>query len=124
MNNFIMMNNNPMNFNMNMNMNNNLLPNMIKDDDFDNLINIQFEYDNRYITNIQLANKKLTINELLNLYLKKINKIEFVNNYDNYFFFYYNGEELNKKKEINIENLLRDYCKIKVLEKKNLIAKL
>ena len=95
MNNFMM--NNPMNFNMNMNMNmnmnNNLFPNMNKQDDFneiihkDNLINIQFFYHEMLSANIQFANRTLTINDLLNLYLKKINKRELVNNYNNNFFF-------------------------------------
>ena len=120
MNNFMMMNNNSINFNMNMN--NNLFPNIQENDDnliekirTDNLINIVFNYNEKH-SNIQTVNKKLSINDLLNLYFKKINKIEYINNYNKFFHFYYNGKIINNSKEI-IENILKDNSVITVLDK-------
>ena len=120
MNNFMMKNNNPLNFNMNIN--NNLSANMQNNDNFnevikeDNLFNIKFYYNDHFTTNIQIVKKTLTVNELLNLYLKKVNKIEYLDNYDKIFSFLFNGNELNKKKEEKIGNILKDNSWIKVYD--------
>ena len=43
------------------------------------------------------------LNDVFNLFLKKINKSNFVDNYDKYFKFLYNGKQINSQKEKTVE---------------------
>ena len=122
-----MINNNQMNFNIN---NNIQFPNQLNNEILNNnspinCINIGFKYNHTGGSpeNILFVNKNLTINELLNLYLKRINKLEYINKYDNYYRFLYNSLNLNICKdktigEINIE----DRSAITVLVTRELIG--
>ena len=115
-NNMQMINNNQMNFNMNNNMQfpNNINNEILNKDDFNNCINIGFNTGgpDDYIL---FVNKNLTINELLNLYLKKINKSEYIDKYDNNYKFFYNCNLLNDCKEKTIKELLKNNSVITVL---------
>ena len=45
------------------------------------------------------------LNDVFNLFLKKINKSNFVDNYDKYFKFLYNGKQINSLKEKTVEQV-------------------
>ena len=126
-NNMQMINNNQMNFNMNNNMqfHNKINNEILNNNDFNNCINIGFQYNHTDgpADDILFVNKNLTINELLNLYLKRINKLEYIGKYDNYFRFLYNAETLNKYKEKTINELnLNGNCIIACILLKNVVG--
>ena len=114
-----MINNNQMNFNMNNNMQfpNQINNEILKNNDSINCINIGFRFNKTSgnVDNSLFVNKNLTINELSNLYLKRINKSEYVDKYDNNYRFIYNGLSLNKCKEKTIKELLNHTSVITVL---------
>ena len=73
---------------------------------FDENIQIGFRFkkpDADFFINI---NKKKTINELLNLFLKKINKTEYIDNYKDYFTFLFNAEDIQEYKNKKIEEVI------------------
>ena len=116
----MMMNNNQMNYNMN----NAPIPIIPKDNNNniinkDDYINIGFKYNHTGggLDNVLFVSKSLTINELINLYLQKINKSKYVDNYDNYYRFIFNSNYLNNYKEKTIKEMnLNHYCYIYVSE--------
>ena len=68
-------------------------------------------------------NKNLTINELLNLYLKKNNKLEYIDKYDDYYRFIYNVLLLNDYKEKTINEFkIFDKDVITVILPRNVIG--
>ena len=73
----------------------------------DELLNIGFKLNHSggpLDKNIVISKNK-TINELLNLYLEKIHKDEYIDKYDNNFTFLYNGEDIKKYKDKKIEEI-------------------
>ena len=111
-----MMNMNQMNFNLNIN-NNNL--NLEDKNEQITYCNVLFNNSNTKTLISMDVNK--TINELLNEYLKKINKIELINNYDNKIFFNYNAQQLNDKKDSKIKDVFDKLAEIYVLQIKQFI---
>ena len=63
------------------------------------IININFEYNGKFL-NIT-AQGYLPINEVINRFLVRINKPELINNYKNQIFFLVNGLELDYSKTVN-----------------------
>ena len=122
----ILNNNNFMGMNNQHDINNNF--NNILNDSFKENIEIEKPIDiifkGNYINSNALiqVRKSQTINELLNSYFQKIQSPNFINNYDKYFFFIYNLDNLVNKKEKKVGDILRDKCSIKV-EETNLLNK-
>ena len=108
-----MMNMNQMNFNLNMN-NNNL--NLEDKNEQITYCNILFNNSNTRTLISMDINK--TINELLNEYLKRINKIDLIDNYDNKFSFIYNANKLNDNKDSKIKNFFDKLAEIYVVQLK------
>ena len=124
-NNMKMINNNQMYFNINNNMQfpNQMNNEILNNNDFKNCINIGFKNINLGGTVFLFVNKNLTINELLNLYLKRINKLEYIDKYDNYYRFLYNDILLNDCKEKTIKELnISNYTIIIVTLLRNVIG--
>ena len=96
---------------MNYNMNNFQLQNIIgnKMMNSDNIINVGFCLDKTDTPpdNVIVIYKNLTINDLINEFLKRINKKEYINNYDKYFTFLYNGKDIKKYKNDKIEEHIK-----------------
>ena len=125
-NNMQMINNNQMNFNMNNNMQfpNQINNKILNNNDYINFINIAFRYNKTIgpVDNILSVNKNLTINELLNLYLKRTNKSEYIDKYDKHYKFVYNGNSLNSCKEKTINELIQDNSLITVIPLGNIFG--
>ena len=87
-----MMNINPMNINLK-NFSNNEKKNTI-------YLNFQFESGNG--TTYFYIDGNKTINDLINEYFRKINKFEYIDNYDKNFFILYNSKKINFCKDSKI----------------------
>ena len=82
------------------------------------ILNITFNY-NETISVVQMEGNE-TINELINLYLQKINLSYLINNYEDIFFFYYDSECLERLKDKKVKDILQNGSCIKVIKKKTL----
>ena len=128
MNNFMNSLNNHMNFGNQINYNNNInINNPFKEINNDKInkneiMNIGFIQDTGIKTFITV-NVNQTINEIINLFLKKIGMPLLMNNYENEFFFLFNGDILNKRKEKRVKDVLVESCLINVLTKKLLCSR-
>ena len=87
----------------------------------DELLNIGFKLNHSggpLDYNIVISKKK-NVNELLNLYLKKTHKEEYIDKYDINFTFLYNGDDIKKYKDKKIEEIgLADKCYILAISSK------
>ena len=63
------------------------------------VINVVFEYNNKFINII--AQEYLPINEVINRFLAKIGKPELINKYKNKMLFLFDGSELDHSKKVN-----------------------
>ena len=132
MNNLINQINNPINVPM-LNQMNNLMNSMNNYKNFGNqnynnnidysfkenkeIMNITFKFTgHESISSIQIEGNE-TINELINLYLQKINKPHLMNNYEDKLYFYYNSKKLENLKEKKVKEILNHGCCINVFEK-------
>ena len=79
-----------------------------------NINNIEFEYKKPinilfalnhtgYADYNIVVDESIKLNDVFNLFLKKINKSSFVDNYDKYYKFLYNGKQINSEKEKTVE---------------------
>ena len=85
------------------------------------VINIVFEYNNKF-TNI-IAQEYLPINEVINRYLTKIGKQELINNFKNQLGFIFNGYELDYSKNVKEINSKADQHLLIVVIDRNLNSK-
>ena len=132
MNNLINQINNPINMPM-LNQMNNLMNSMNNYKNFGNQINYNNNIDYSFKENKEIMNITFkftrheslliqikgneTINELINLYLQKINMPNLMNNYEDKLHFCYNGKLLENLKEKKVKEILNDICCINVIEK-------
>ena len=113
MNNLMNQMNNIMSIQNNFNFNNNIgfsldNQNIPKPKKFE-IFNIPFKNETGQKNIVQIQKNK-TIGELINSYFQHINLIEFINNYDMSFSFWYNGENLVNLKEKKVEEKMKDGC--------------
>ena len=118
-----MMNNNMINFENNFNVNLNPLLNNQQPLQFEEkFINIIFNYHGNFINIV--AQEYLPINEVINRFLKRIDKSELINNYQNKLTFLLEGGELDYSKKVGEINIYRKgRLEICVLIKKDLYNK-
>lgn len=105
--------NNQMNFNMNNFQAKNQINNIFSND----LINVGFKFNHTEgpIDDLIVINKNLTINELIDSYLKKINKLEYINNYDKCLSFLFDAKDIKQYKKSLIKEIIPfDKCYIVV----------
>ena len=72
----------------------------------DELLNIGFKLDHSGPLDINVViSKNKTVNELLNLYLEKTHKEDYIDKYDTNFTFLFNGDDIKKYKDKKIEEI-------------------
>ena len=77
-------------------------------------INIVFKYNSKIINII--AQQYLPINEVINRFLKKIDKPELINNYKNKMFFLIDGSKFDYSKKVNEISNKEDHFQIVVID--------
>ena len=81
-------------------------------------MNIQFIHLNGFKVFVQIK-KEQTINELINLYLQKIEMPNLMNNYKEKCYFIFNGKDLYNLNTKKVGEIFYDFAKINVYEKSN-----
>ena len=123
MNNLMNSMNNYMNIKGQINYNNNNLNYIFKEEnkekiDLNYILNIQFIHLNGFKVFVQIK-KEQTINELINLYLQKIEMPNLMNNYKEKCYFIFNGKDLYNLNTKKVGEIFYDFAKINVYEKSN-----
>ena len=77
-------------------------------------INVVFKYNSKIINII--AQQNLPINEVINRFLKKIDKPELINNYKNKMFFLIDGSKFDYSKKVNEISNKEDHFQIVVID--------
>ena len=113
MNNLMNSMNNYMNFGNQINYNNNIDYSFKENKE---IMNITFDYMGHEHVLLQVEGKE-TINELINLYLQKINMPHLMNNYEDKLCFNYNSKLLENLKEKKVKEILNNASCINVIDK-------